>query len=152
QLQLKLSNPTSADIFYLGGENIPVGVALGRSSAPVTLVDPQTHAGVLGFSATNYIVSETTNALVTVVRTNGSAGVVTVKYATANGTATNGIHYRAASGQLTFLPGETNKSFSVPIIDESIKEGDHTILLSLFSPSGDATIGLTNSVVTIIDN
>jgi uncharacterized delta-60 repeat protein/uncharacterized repeat protein (TIGR01451 family) len=152
QLQLKLSNPSAADIFFLGGENIPNGVALGRSSAPLMIQDFHTLPGVLGFSATNYIVSESTNALVTITRTNGSAGLVTVKYATANGTATNGIHYRAVSGQLTFLPGETNKSFSIPIIDETIKEGDHTILLSLFSPSGGAIIGLDHSVITIIDN
>ncbi|HTL55238.1 MAG TPA: Calx-beta domain-containing protein [Candidatus Limnocylindrales bacterium] len=152
QLQLKLSNPSSADIFYLGGENIPLGLALGRSLAPLTLVDPHTSAGVLGFSATNYIVSEAGNAVITITRTNGSAGLATVKYATANGTATNGVHYRAVSGQLTFLPGETNKTFTVPIIDEAIKEGDHTVLLSLSSPSGSATIGLANAVLTIIDN
>jgi uncharacterized delta-60 repeat protein/uncharacterized repeat protein (TIGR01451 family) len=153
QLALKLSNPTSQDIFFLGGENIPVGLGLGRSAAPMTLVDPNTHPGVLGFSATNYIVSESTNAVISVIRTNGTAGLVTVKYATANGTATNGIHYRPPAGnQLTFLPGETNHTFTVPIIDETIKEGDHTILLSLSSPSGGATIGLNSSVVTIIDN
>jgi uncharacterized delta-60 repeat protein/uncharacterized repeat protein (TIGR01451 family) len=152
QLQLKLSNPSSADIFFLGGENIPTAIALGRSSAPLTIQDFHTLPGVLGFSATNYIVSESTNAVITVTRTNGSAGLVTVKYATANGTATNGIHYRATSGTLTFLPGETSHTFTVTNIDESIKEGDHTVLLSLSSPSGNATIGVTNAVITIIDN
>ena len=151
QMQLKLSNPTSADIFFLGGENIPVGVALGRSSAPLNIVNYQTLPGVLGFSATNYITPKTTNAVVTVTRTNGTAGLVTIKYATANGTATNGIQYRAVSGQLTFLPGEISKTFTVPIIDDGIKEGDKTILLNLNSPSGGAIIGITNSVVTIID-
>ena len=32
-LNLQLSNPKATDLFFLGGENIPLGVALGRSSA-----------------------------------------------------------------------------------------------------------------------
>ena len=153
QLDIKLSNPSSADIFFLGGENIPTGLALGRSTVPLTLVDYHTLPGVLGFSSAGYLVNEGgTNAVISVTRTNGTAGLVSVKYATANGTATNGIHYRAVSGNLQFLPGETNKTFLVPIIDESTIEHDHTVLLTLAAPGGGATLGLSNAVLTIIDN
>src|SRR4029077_6214916 len=37
QVNLKLSHPSSADGFFLGGENIPIGVALGQSTIPLTL-------------------------------------------------------------------------------------------------------------------
>jgi uncharacterized delta-60 repeat protein/uncharacterized repeat protein (TIGR01451 family) len=150
-LNLKLSNPTGTDLNLLGGENIPCGVALGRSAASLTIIDPHTLPGVLSFSSPTYSVSESSNAVITVTRTNGVTGLVSVQYATANGTATNFIHYLPSSGRLTFNPGDTVKSFTITNIDESIKEGDHTVLLRLFNPSV-ASLGLSNAVLTIIDN
>lgn len=151
-LNLQLSHPTAADSFLLGGENIPLGVALGQASAPLTILDYHNQPGALGFSLPNYTILEAnTNALITVTRTNGTAGLVTVNYSTANGTATNGISYRSAAGQLVFLPGVTNQTFQVPIIHDNLKQGDHTVLLNLSTPSGGSTLGLSNSVLTIID-
>jgi len=46
-------------------------------------------------------VENQTNAIITVVRTNGSDGVVTVKYKTANGTGTNQIDYKGVTNTLT---------------------------------------------------
>ena len=152
QLTLELDNPGDNDQFLLGGEKVPLGVALGRSSATITIIDPHTLAGVLGFSSPTYTVNETTNATIFVTRTNGSTGLVTVNFQTLNGTATNGVHYRTNYGRLDFHPGELVKSFTVTNINESIKEGDHTVNLRLFNPSGGATLGLSNSVLTIIDN
>jgi hypothetical protein len=40
---------------------------------------------------------------------------VKVSYATASGTAKAGIDYQAASGKLTFAPGETNKTITVKV-------------------------------------
>ena len=56
--QFQLANPSGADEFYLGGQSIPLGAALGPSIAPFTLIDDNKNAGVLGFvspvySATN---------------------------------------------------------------------------------------------------
>ena len=42
---------------------------------------------------------------------------VKVDYATADGTATAGEDYTAASGTLTFEPGETVKTISIPVLD-----------------------------------
>ena len=47
--QFNLSNPSGADTFYLGGENIPLGGALGASTAPFTLVDNNQTAGTFGY-------------------------------------------------------------------------------------------------------
>lgn len=49
---------------------------------------------------------------------------VTVAYATADGTATAGSDYTAASGKLTFAPGETSKTIAVPIIGDTVVEAD----------------------------
>jgi hypothetical protein len=58
----------------------------------------------------------------------------TIDYSTADGTATAGNDYTAASGTLTFNPGETVKTISVPIIDDVIYEGPETFYLNLSNP------------------
>ena len=47
---------------------------------------------------------------------------VTVDYATSNGTATAESDYTATSGQLTFSPGDTSKTVSVPILTDSVND------------------------------
>ena len=61
---------------------------------------------------------------------------VTVDYATADGTATAGEDYTAASGTLTFAPGETVKTVSVAVLDDLYNEGEETLTLRLSNPVG----------------
>ena len=49
-----LDSPVGADQFYLGGQNIPLGVAIGRSGAAFSVVDDLKQYGTFGFTATNY--------------------------------------------------------------------------------------------------
>ncbi len=80
-----------------------------------------------------------------------SAGTVTVSYNNANQTAANGSDYVAASGTLTFAPGETVKSVRVPIINDVLVENKEDFLFNLFSPTG-GVIGNSSATATIIDN
>ena len=85
--------------------------------------------------------------------TGGSNGTVSVNYATSNGSATAGQDYFAASGTLTFLNGEVSKSFTIPILDDLLVEGNETINLTLSSPAGGASLGTpSTAVLTILDN
>ena len=61
---------------------------------------------------------------------------VTVDYATADGTATAGADYTETSETLRFLAGETTKTVSVPIIDDSVEDDAETLLLTLFNGVG----------------
>ena len=61
---------------------------------------------------------------------------VSVDYATADGTAAAGTDYTAASGTLTFAPGETAKTVSVALLDDAIDEGKETFRLKLSNPRG----------------
>jgi hypothetical protein len=113
----------------VGSTNTPAAQpSLGfQSSTLVTIIDNDFRKGVLGFSAPVYEVNESGgSAIITVIRTNGAAGVVSVQYATSNGSAVAGTgpgaDYNARSGTLTFQPGETSKTFSVPIINDTAKE------------------------------
>ena len=81
---------------------------------------------------------------------------VTVDYATANGSASTGDDYTAASGSLTFNAGETSKTIQVSIIDDTVVEDNETLTVTLSNASGaeisdgqatgDITDGDTESV------
>ena len=79
-----------------------------------------------------------------------STGTVTVEYATSDGTATAGSDYTATSGTLTFAPGETEKTVSVPILADDHDEGSETLTLRLSNAQGariadgEATGTITN--------
>ena len=60
----------------------------------------------------------------------------TVDYATADGTATAGEDYTATSGTLTFGPGESLKTVSVPVLDDALDEGEETFTLRLSNARG----------------
>ena len=79
---------------------------------------------------------ETIDFAVTLSR--AASGPVEVSYATADGTATAGEDYTARKGQLTFDPGETEKTLRVPVLDDAIDEGEETFTLRLTNASGAA--------------
>src|SRR5207302_773846 len=89
-------------------------------------------------------------ATITATRTGGSDGTVTVGFATANGTATAGSDYSAASGTLTFGPGVTSQSFTVPVLDDGGSEGDQAVNLALTGPGNGAALGGLNTAVLTI--
>jgi Ca2+-binding RTX toxin-like protein len=79
-------------------------------------------------------------AKVAVVRDDAHA-IATVNYATSDGTATAGADYTAASGTLTFAPGESSKTIDVPVAQDGSNEGVETFALSLSAPHGAAPAG-----------
>ena len=60
---------------------------------------------------------------------------VTVDWETAPGTATAGDDYTAASGTLTFGPGEMTKTVSIAVLDDTQVENDETLTLRLSNAS-----------------
>ena len=87
----------------------------------------------------------------TVTLNPASLQTVTVDYATSDGTATAGSDYTAASGSLTFAPGDTSKNVSVAIADDDVDEADETITLTL-SDVVNASIPLPTGTFTIRDD
>ena len=64
-------------------------------------------ATTLQFSTTSATIAESAGAVpLSVLRTGDTNTEVTVDYATADGSATNGLRYVAVSGMLTFRAGE----------------------------------------------
>src|SRR5262249_43472865 len=110
--------------------------------------------GALQFSTSGYSVNESQGtATITVTRTGGSNVPVTVNYATSDGTATAGADYTATTGTLNFGVGETSNTFTVPITNDALVEGNETVNLTISGPTNGATLGSqTTATLTIVDD
>ena len=112
-----------------------------RSSAVLTIVDDEV-GGTVQFAAALTTVTESVGmAQVLVSRTGSTAGGATVNFTTVNGTATAGADFGVIgnatqqSGTLTFLPGETTKPISVPIVNTGMADGVRALTLTLSNPN-----------------
>ena len=76
---------------------------------------------------------------------------VSVAYATADGTATAGSDYVAASGTVTFAPGETTKAVVVSVNGDATLEPAETFTLSISGPT-NATLADASATVTITND
>ena len=107
------------------------------------------------FSASTYTVAENAGSVIfTVQRTGDTNAVVSVDYASANGTAMAGSDYTATNGTLTFAAGETNQTIAVPILNDGIVEStaDETFTVTLSNPTNAVLGTRTIANVRITDN
>ena len=82
-----------------------------------------------------------------------STATVTVAYVTSDGTARAGEDYTATSGTLTFRPGETRKTVSVPVLADAHDEGEETLTLTLSAPQGgSAWLEVATATGTIVNS
>jgi hypothetical protein len=148
----------------------PSAASLGTpSSATLRIVDDDSTspAGTLRFDPEMYSFYEGVLPLqmlapnvVTVTRTGGSAGAVSVMVTIAGGTATQDVDYHVsipgplAGVVLTWGDGETGpKNVVVDVLDDGLKEGNETILFSLANVTGGALIGSPKeATVTLLDD
>ena len=90
-------------------------------------------------------------AVFTVTLTGATTQSVSVDFATGNGTATAGADYTGQAGSLTFAPGVTSQTISVPILDDNLAEAAETFTVTL-SAAVNAVITDGVGVATIIDD
>jgi hypothetical protein len=128
------------------------GAVIGTSTAPLTIQDDDV-GGVVKFAAAGISVLEGAQANLTVTRSGGMGGNVTVQWTTVDGTAIGNLtgDYFPASGTLTFGPNEVSKQISVSTIADNIAEGDESFRVVLHTPNG-LTIGTpASATVTLLD-
>lgn len=130
---VSLSNPTN-------------GLSLGAnasSTVTVTSDDAQPLPGSVSLAQPTYTVSEASgNLVVSVSRSGGSSGTVSIAFSTANGTATAGQDYTATAGVLSWADGESGaKTFSIPLTNDSLVESHETFSISLSNPTGGLALG-----------
>jgi hypothetical protein len=93
----------------------------------------------------------TTNAVFTVILSALSRQVVTVNFATADGTAIAGTDYTAVSGTVTFPLTTLTETISVPITTDALVEPNRTFAVNLSSVV-NATLSAGSGTGTIIDD
>lgn len=76
----------------------------------------------------------------TVYRSGGSDGTVSVQYRIVGQSATAGQDFVAATGTITFNDGETLKSFDLQVLDDGVREEMETLYVELFAPTGGASL------------
>jgi hypothetical protein len=142
-----LNNPAAAGSTTVNLTlSAPVGATLGTQTTAVLTI---TRApGGLQFSAATFTAAQSAGTTtVTVTRTGGTQGAVSVHYATSDGTARAGTDYTAAMGTLSFANGETSKSFTVSLTNDLTADGNRTVNLTLSSPTGGATLATPAAAV-----
>ncbi len=95
--------------------------------------------------------SGTSTATFTVTLSAAASSAVTVNYATANGTATAGSDYVAASGTLTFAAGTTTRTLPVTVNGDTTGEANETFHVNLSAASG-ATLADAQGIGTIVND
>ncbi|NCR43314.1 MAG: tandem-95 repeat protein, partial [Microcystis aeruginosa SX13-01] len=109
--------------------------------------------GTSTISIADTTINESENqATVTVKLTGISQQTFTVDYNTNDGTAKAGEDYTTVSGKLTFNAGESVKTITVLINNDTAYEGNETFTLNLSNPTGGAVLGTSTATITIIDD
>jgi|GEM_PF-2645670 len=107
--------------------------------------------GLIGFASASSAFAESIgNASIVVTRTGGLLAGETVQYQTAAGSATSGADFTATSGTLTFAAGETQKTISIPIVNDAVVEPDESFTVVLSNAGGGASLnGPHSHTITI---
>src|SRR5215831_7775194 len=108
----------------------------------------------ISLSASSFVVNENGGQVVIgVKRTCDRVRESKVDFFTQSRSATAGADFTPVSGRLDFANGEINKTITVPIVDDSIAEGNESFTLFLTDPGGSAVlVNPTSAVINIIDN
>jgi hypothetical protein len=127
---------------------IAAGVSVSTTGAP-----PAASAATLpSVSVSDVSVIEsngTTTAVFTITQDKG--GKSTIRFATADDTATNPSDYVARTGSVRFAGKKLTRTVSVTVIGDTLDEPDETFLLELTGAKG-ATIADGEGVGTIMDD
>jgi hypothetical protein len=135
---LNLSSPTNAN--------------LSRAQGTGTIVDDDAPGLTVGNVSVVEGNSGTTYAVFAVILSPAATQTVTVSYATASGTATSGSDFTAASGTLSFSPGQTTRTVSVAVTGELAYETDETFTLNLSNAVNASTRSGTGTATITTDD
>jgi hypothetical protein len=141
-IKLALQNPTGR-------------AAIGSpSTATVSILGGSTSAvPKLSISDVRAIEGQTGERLVRAVvqMSQASRRPVTVRFATAPGSAASSRDFTAASGLLTFRPGQIRQTVLIKIKGERTAEHDERFFINLSRPTG-ATLADRQAIVTILND
>ncbi|MEW8029265.1 MAG: Calx-beta domain-containing protein [Candidatus Thiodiazotropha sp.] len=140
--------------FYLALSNVDGNATLGEEAEAEVIILDNDGAGAISFSAVAYAVNESKQqAIIDVIRTEGSTGSIDVEYQLLAKSAEADIDYIADTETIHFHTGETQKEIHIELIDDNLHEGNETFQILLTSVSEEASITEpASTTVTILDD
>ena len=152
-----LSNLIVADGGYLylrwvhlsstgGGSRDEVGID------NVTIDAALSNAPALTIGGTNVTEGNTgTTAAVFTLHRTSATGAGSIDYRTTDGSATSTSDYAATRGTVTFADGESDKTVTINVNGDTLRESDETFYLDLSNPMGFAA-PVTRATATIVND
>ncbi len=132
-----------------GGICTAGGTVLTQVPAALTIPGPSADPSSLSVADAEATEEEDSTMDFLVTLDPAASDTVTVDYATSDGTATAGEDYTATSGTLTFTAGDTTKTVSVPIADDTEDDDGETFTLTLSNASSGVGFGDAEATGTI---
>ncbi|MDF0494637.1 DUF4082 domain-containing protein [Bradyrhizobium yuanmingense] len=157
-----LNAPAAAGVFDYSAGLFPTEVYRNTNYFRDIVFAPSNVIALLNTS-TIYVSESNGTATITVTRSGDLQSQNTVEYTTneigtAN-TATAGSDFiqptfngRTNTGQIVFAPGESTKSFTIPIVDDQLTEGNETFAIGLQNPGSGSLGAPRTALVTIVDD
>jgi hypothetical protein len=134
-----LSSPVNADLLDAQG----LGTIIDDDGLPsLTIADVAVDEGN----------TSTVEAVFIVTLSPSATQVVTVSYSTFDDSAVAGTDYTAASGILSYLPGETTKMIPVQVFGDLVDEGISESFTVMMASASNANITDGTGVGTIMDD
>jgi len=159
QLTGTITVPILDDAVSEGDEDLsltlsnPQGATLGTPATTTVTITDNDVLPEISFSAASSVVGEAAGSVTLNVELSAiAAGDVTVSWATADGTATAGADYTAASGSLVIPSGQLSEVIVVDLLDDAVQEGPESFTVTLTAPTGADLGSPATSTVTINDD
>jgi hypothetical protein len=130
------------------------GAIVSPNVATVTISDNDTNTlPVVAVTSTNHphALEGGGNGEFLFTRTGATNSALTISFAV-GGTAANGVDYAFITGGVTIPAGQSNAIVSVIPVDDSLIEGDETVIVSLTEGSTYRVAYPSAATVTILDN
>ena len=132
----------------------PSGALFGLSTALGYIINDEPSSGIrLGSGNTSIVEGDSGARTMAFALTLSapSATPVSVHWTTTPGTATPGVDYTASSGTFTFPLGTMAGQVLIPILPDTVHEGDETFTVVLSSPVG-ASLQRATGTATILND
>lgn len=142
--KLVLSSPSQGVVSTDAGQAI---VTITNDDGPV--IPPSVGFAPAAYRAVEGAAGVVTRVPLTVRLTKAQTKPVVVQYTTANVSASAGSDYTAKSGALEIPAGQTQVTFNVAIMGDSLAESDETFVVRLSGATGVAGIGIDAAVATV---
>jgi hypothetical protein len=127
----------------------PTFVTIGTGSALATIVDKVPDPTV---SISGKTVNESDGTITVALSLSAPSGkTVTATWATSDFTARAPTNYLAASGTVTFAPGQTTATVPVTVIDDNSRQANRTFTVAL-TGAANAALWLRTAAITVIDS